>query len=135
MDFDLNVIHFGLILFDRKKTKNNPLIAMTLNVATLKVRQVLCGEFQARKRFHCGLTICYKDTLKASLKCFNIPTTESWEQNAHRIEQRYVSSLEREQLRMKQIEHRANRSSSKLTYSFSNRLKSSYIANIYISCR
>ena len=39
------------------------------------------GELQAGKRSHGGQKKRYKDTLKSSLKYFNIPT-ESWEQIA-----------------------------------------------------
>ena len=40
-----------------------------------------CGELEMSKRSHSGQKKRYKDTLKASLKDFNIPT-ESWEQIA-----------------------------------------------------
>ena len=43
-------------------------------------KKILYGELQAGKRSHGGQKR-YKDTLKASLKDFNIPT-ESWEQIA-----------------------------------------------------
>ena len=42
---------------------------------------ILYGELQVGKRSHGGQKKRYKDTLKASLKDFNIPT-ESWEQIA-----------------------------------------------------
>ena len=42
-------------------------------------KKVLYGELQEGKRSQGGLKKRYKDTLKASLKDFNIPT-ESWEQ-------------------------------------------------------
>ena len=42
---------------------------------------ILYGELQVGKRSHGGQKKGYKDTLKASLKDFNIPT-ESWEQIA-----------------------------------------------------
>ena len=44
-------------------------------------KKVLYGELQVGKRSHGGWKKRYKDTLKASLKDFNIPT-ESWEQIA-----------------------------------------------------
>ena len=44
-------------------------------------KKILCGELQVGKSSHGGQKQ-YKDTLKASLKDFNIPT-ESWEQIAH----------------------------------------------------
>ena len=44
-------------------------------------KKILCGELQVGKRSHGGQKKRYKDTLKASLKDFNIPT-ESWEQIA-----------------------------------------------------
>ena len=44
-------------------------------------KQILYGELQVGKRPHGGQKKRYKDTLKASLKDFNIPT-ESWEQIA-----------------------------------------------------
>ena len=44
-------------------------------------KKILCGELQIGKRSHVGQKKRYKDTLKASLKDFNIPT-ESWEQIA-----------------------------------------------------
>ena len=44
-------------------------------------KKVLYGELQEGKRSQGGQKKCYKDTLKASLKDFNIPT-ESWEQAA-----------------------------------------------------
>ena len=44
-------------------------------------KKVLYGELQEGKRSQGGQKKCYKDTLKASLKDFNI-TTESWEQDA-----------------------------------------------------
>ena len=44
-------------------------------------KKILYGEFQVGKRSHGGQKKRYKDTLKASLKDFNIPT-ESWEQIA-----------------------------------------------------
>ena len=43
--------------------------------------KILYGELKAGKRSHCGQKKRYKDTLKASLKDFNIPK-ESWEQIA-----------------------------------------------------
>ena len=45
-------------------------------------KKILYGELQVGKRSHGGQKKRYKDTLKASLKDFNIPT-ESWEQIAH----------------------------------------------------
>ena len=42
-------------------------------------KKILYGELQVGKRSHGGQKKRYKDTLKASLKDFNIPT-ESWEQ-------------------------------------------------------
>ena len=42
-------------------------------------KKILCGELQAGKRSHSGQKKRYNDTLKASLKNFNIQT-ESWEQ-------------------------------------------------------
>ena len=42
-------------------------------------KKILYGELQVRKRSNGGQKKRYKDTLKASLKDFNIPT-ESWEQ-------------------------------------------------------
>ena len=51
-------------------------------------RKSLYGELQVGKRSHGGQKKRYKDTLKASLKDFNIPT-ESWEQIAqHRTKWR-----------------------------------------------
>ena len=44
-------------------------------------KQILYGELQVGKRSHSGEKKRYKDTLKAFLKDFNIPT-ESWEQIA-----------------------------------------------------
>ena len=44
-------------------------------------KKILYGELQVGKRSHGGQKKRYKDTLKASLKEFNIPT-ESWEQIA-----------------------------------------------------
>ena len=44
-------------------------------------KKILYGELQVEKRSHGGQKKRYKDTLKASLKDFNIPT-ESWEQIA-----------------------------------------------------
>ena len=44
-------------------------------------KKILYGELQVGKRAHGGQKKRYKDTLKASLKDFNIPT-ESWEQIA-----------------------------------------------------
>ena len=44
-------------------------------------KKIFYGEVQVRKRSHGGQNKRYKDTLKASLKDFNIPT-ESWEQIA-----------------------------------------------------
>ena len=44
-------------------------------------KKILYGELQVGKRSHGGRKKLYKDTLKASLKDFNIPT-ESWEQIA-----------------------------------------------------
>ena len=44
-------------------------------------KKILCGELQVGKRSHGGQKKRYKDTIKASLKDFNIPT-ESWEQIA-----------------------------------------------------
>ena len=44
-------------------------------------KKILYGELEMDKRSHGGQTKWYKDTLKASLKDFNIPT-ESWEQIA-----------------------------------------------------
>ena len=45
-------------------------------------KKVLYGELQEVKRSQGGQKKRYKDTLKASLKDFNIPI-ESWEQAAH----------------------------------------------------
>ena len=44
-------------------------------------KKILYGELQVGKRSHGGQKKRYKDTLKASLKDFNIPT-ESWKQIA-----------------------------------------------------
>ena len=44
-------------------------------------KKILYGEQQVGKHSHGGQKKRYKDTLKASLKDFNIPT-ESWEQIA-----------------------------------------------------
>ena len=44
-------------------------------------KKILYGELQVGKRSHGGQKMRYKDTLKASLKDFNIPT-ETWEQIA-----------------------------------------------------
>ena len=44
-------------------------------------KKILCGELEMGKRSHGGQKKRYRDTLKASLKDFNIPT-ESWEQIA-----------------------------------------------------
>ena len=44
-------------------------------------KKILCGELEMGKRSHGCQKKGYKDTLKASLKDFNIPT-ESWEQIA-----------------------------------------------------
>ena len=43
------------------------------------LKKVYYGELQVGKRSQGGQKKCYKDTLKASLKDFNIPP-ESWEQ-------------------------------------------------------
>ena len=48
----------------------------------LLLKKILYGELQVGKRSHGGQKKRYKDTLKASLKDFNIPT-ETWEQIAH----------------------------------------------------
>ena len=48
-------------------------------------KKILYGQLQVGKRSHGGQKKRYKDTLKASLKDFNIPT-ESWDR-LHRIEQ------------------------------------------------
>ena len=45
------------------------------------LKKILFGKLQVGKRSHGGQKKRYKDTLKASLKDFNIPT-ESWEQIA-----------------------------------------------------
>ena len=45
-------------------------------------KKILCGELEMGKRSHWGQKKRYDDTLKASLKDFNIPTG-SWEQIAH----------------------------------------------------
>ena len=45
------------------------------------LKKILYGDLQVGKRSHGGQKKRYKDTLKASLKDFNIPT-ESWEQIA-----------------------------------------------------
>ena len=47
-------------------------------------KKILYGELEMGKRSHGGQKKRYKDTLKASLKDFNIPI-ESWEQIAKRI--------------------------------------------------
>ena len=47
-------------------------------------KKILYGELQVGKRFHGDQKKRYKDTLKASLKDFNIPI-ESWEQTAQNI--------------------------------------------------
>ena len=44
-------------------------------------KKILYGELKVGQRSHGGQKKRYKDTLKASLKDFNIPT-ESWEQIA-----------------------------------------------------
>ena len=44
-------------------------------------KKILYGEQEMGKRSHGGQKKRYKDTLKASLKAFNIPA-ESWEQIA-----------------------------------------------------
>ena len=44
------------------------------------VKKVFHGELQEGKRSHGGQKKRYKDTLKTSLKDFNIPTESSWEQ-------------------------------------------------------
>ena len=44
-------------------------------------KKILYGELQVGKRSHSGQKKRYKDTLKASLKDYKIPT-ESWEQIA-----------------------------------------------------
>ena len=44
-------------------------------------KKILSGELQIGKRFHGGQKKRYKDTLKASLKDFNIPTV-SWKEIA-----------------------------------------------------
>ena len=46
-------------------------------------KKILYGKLQVGKRSHGGQKKRYKDTLKASLKDFNIPT-ESWEQIAQK---------------------------------------------------
>ena len=50
-------------------------------VYNVRILKILYGELQVGKRSHGGQKKRYKDTLKASLKDFNIPT-ESWEQIA-----------------------------------------------------
>ena len=47
-------------------------------------KKVFYGELQEGKRSKGGQTKRYKDTLKASLKDFNIPT-DSWEMNIYLI--------------------------------------------------
>ena len=44
-------------------------------------KKILYGELETGKRSHGGQKMRYKDTLKSSLKDFNIPA-ESWEQIA-----------------------------------------------------
>ena len=44
-------------------------------------KKIVCGELEMGKHCHGGQKKWYKDTLKASLKDFNIPA-ESWEQIA-----------------------------------------------------
>ena len=65
-------------------------------------KKILYGVLQVGKRSHGGQKKRYKDTLKASLKDFNIPT-ESWEQIAG-IEQSGEASYEGELVNMKQNE-------------------------------
>ena len=44
-------------------------------------KKILAGELEMRKRSHGGQEKRHKDTFKASLQDFNMPT-ESWEQIA-----------------------------------------------------
>ena len=67
-------------------------------------KKVLYGEQQEGKRSQGGQKKRYKDTLKASLKDFNIPT-ESWERNRLlRIEQSGVASSTKVPPNLKQRE-------------------------------
>ena len=66
-------------------------------------KKVLYGELQEGKRSQGGKKKRYKDTLKASLKDFNIPT-ESWEQAVLRIEQSGVASSTKVPHNLKQRE-------------------------------
>ena len=65
-------------------------------------KKILYGELEMSKRSHGGQKKRYKDTLKASLKDFNIPT-EAWEQ-LHRIEQSGEASSEEVLVNMRQKE-------------------------------
>ena len=67
-------------------------------------KNVLYGDLQDGKRSQGGQKKRYKDTLKVSLKGFNIPT-ESWEQNRLlRIEQNRVASSTKVPPNLKQRE-------------------------------
>ena len=66
-------------------------------------KKILYGELQVGKRSHGGQKKRYKDTLKASLKDFNIPT-ESWEQIAQdRTKWRGLIKREAEEYEAKRI--------------------------------
>ena len=65
------------------------------------LKKILYGELEMGKRSHGGQKKRYKDTLKASLKDFNIPT-ESWEQIAQ--EQSGEASSEEVLVNMRQNE-------------------------------
>ena len=65
-------------------------------------KKVFYGELQEGKRSQGGQKKCYKDTLKALFKDFNIPT-ESWE-HLHMIEQSGVASSTKEPYNFNQRE-------------------------------
>ena len=66
-------------------------------------KKVFYGELQEGKRYQGGQKKHYKDTLKASLKDFDIPIG-SWEQTAHERSKWRGPSSTKEQLSMKKRE-------------------------------
>ena len=67
-------------------------------------KKVFCGELQEGKRLQGGQKKRYKDTLKASLKDFNIPTESCPRNRLHRIEQSGVASSTKEPHNLNQRE-------------------------------
>ena len=70
-------------------------------------KKILYGELQVGKRSHGGQKKRYKDTIKASLKDFNIPT-ESWEQIAQDCT-KWRGLIKRELVNTKQKESKLSR--------------------------